>query len=184
MIVRAGLVEHRRDDRDVRQMRAAVERVVQRDHVARLQRGAAIVQHGAHAFAHRAEMHRHVRRVRHQEALGVEDGAGEVQPLLDVDAHRRVLQHRTGLLGHVHEQVVEQLEQHRIGPAAAGRHARREPFGAAQRHVIERGDLRRPAWFHHGGGVGLADQCRARRCGHPPADRSDRTPARCDPCRR
>ena len=66
-------------------------------------------------------MHRHVRRVRHQETLRIEDGAGEIQPLLDVHAHRGVLQHRTGLLGHVHEQVVEQFEQHRIGPAAVGR---------------------------------------------------------------
>ena len=70
-------------------------------------------------------MHRHVRRVRHQEALRVEDGAGEIQPLLDVDAHRGVLQHRARLLGDVHEQVVEQLEQHRIGPAAVGRDAGR-----------------------------------------------------------
>ncbi len=139
-------------------MRAAVERIVQRHHIARLQRFAPIVQHGAHALAHGAEMHRHVRRVCHQIALRIEDGTGEVQPLLDVYAHRGVLQHRTGLLGHVHEQVVEQFEQHRIGPAAVRRDARRETFGAAQRHVIERRDLGCPSRFHHGGGIGLADQ--------------------------
>ena len=121
---------------------------------------APVVQHGAHALAHRAEMHRHVRRVGHQEALGIEDGAGEVQPLLDVHAHRGVLQHRAGLFGDVHEQVVEQLQQHRIGPIAAGGDARRQRLGAAQHHVVERGDFRGPAGLHHGGGVGLADQRR------------------------
>ena len=74
-------------------------------------------QHRAHALAHRAQMHRHMRRVRHQAALGVEDRAGKIQPLLDVHANRRVLQHRAGLFRNVHEQVVEQLQQHRIGPA-------------------------------------------------------------------
>ena len=42
-------------------------------------------------------MHRHMRRVRHQIAVGIEDGAGKVQALLDVHAHGGVLQHRTGL---------------------------------------------------------------------------------------
>jgi hypothetical protein len=119
-------VEHRRDHRHVRQVRAAIVRIVQCHHVARLQRLAAQAQHRAHALAHRAEMHRHVRRVRHQAAVGVEDGAGKIQPLLDVYAHGRVLQHRAGLFRNVHEQVVEQLQQHRVGPAAARRGARRQ----------------------------------------------------------
>jgi hypothetical protein len=38
------------------------------------------------ALAHRAEMHRDVRGVGHQAALGVEDCAGKIKPLLDVES--------------------------------------------------------------------------------------------------
>ena len=127
----------------------------------------AVAQHGAHALAHRAEMHRHVRRVGHQAALGVEDRAGEIQPLLDVDAQRGVLQHRAGLLRHVHEQVVEQFQQHRIGPAAVGGHARRRGLGAAQDHVIERGDLGGPAGLDRPWWRWPRGSAPGRRCGSP-----------------
>ncbi len=172
------LIEHRRNDRHVRQVRAAVERVVERHHVARLQRAAPVAQHRPHALAHRAEMHRHMRRIGHQRALGVEDRAAKIQPLLDVHAHRGVLQHRTGLLGDVHEQIVEQLQQHRIGtlavpPARASRAAR---CGAAQ--MIERGDLRLPLGLDHRGRVGLADQRRSRDPVAGQQIRRDRTPVR------
>ena len=153
-------IEYRRDDGDVRQVGAAVERVVQRDDVAGLQRKAPVIEDGADALAHRAEVDRDVRRVGHQIAVGVEDGAGEVQTFLDVHAHRGVLQHRAGLFGDVHEQVVEQFQQHRIGPFAAGWDARWKRLGAAQDHVVERRDLGGPAGFDDGGGVGLADQGR------------------------
>ena len=56
------------------------------------------------------EMHRHVRCIGDQSAIGVEQGAGEVQPLLDVDRMRRPLQRRSHGLGHAHEAAVEQLQ--------------------------------------------------------------------------
>jgi hypothetical protein len=48
--------------------------------------------HGLDALAHRAQVHRHVRRVGDQVAVGVEERAAEVQPLLDVDRVGGVLQ--------------------------------------------------------------------------------------------
>ena len=105
--VAPGGVEYRGDHGHVGQVSAAVIGVVEGDHVARLQRSLPQPKHGPHAFAHRTEMDRDVRGVGHQPALGVEDGARKIQPLLDVDAERGVLQHRAHLLGDIHEQVVE-----------------------------------------------------------------------------
>ena len=110
--------EHRRDHRDVGQVRAAVVRRVQHEHVAGLHRAGAPVDDRAHAFAHRAEMHRHVRRVGDQVALRVEQRAGEIEALLDVDRVRGVRERHAHLLGDRHEQVVEHFEQHGIGVGA------------------------------------------------------------------
>ena len=66
-------------------------------------------------LAHRAQVHRHVRRVGDQVAVGVEQRAGEIEPLLDVDRVRGVGERHAHLLGDRHEQVVEHLEQHRVG---------------------------------------------------------------------
>ena len=63
-------------------------------------------------------MHRHVRRVGDQVARGIEQRAGEVEPLLDVDRVGGVLQPQAHLLGDGHEQVVEDLEHHRVGLGA------------------------------------------------------------------
>ena len=152
-----GIVEDRRDHRYVGQMCAAVERVIQCHNIAGFKRISPVVQHRAHAFAHGAEMHRNMGRVGHQPALGVEDGAGEIEAFLDVHAHGRVLQHRARLFRDVHEQVVEQLEQHRVRPVAARRHAGGQRLRAAQQHVVQSGDLGGPAGFDQGGGVRLAD---------------------------
>ena len=65
-------------------------------------------------------MHRHVRRIGDQPPVAVEDRAGEVEPLLDVDRIGGVLQHHAHLLGDRHEQVVEDLEHHRVGLGADG----------------------------------------------------------------
>ena len=157
---------NRGDHGHVGQVGAAVIGIVEGDHIARLQRLPPQPQHGLHAFAHRAEMDRDMRRVGHQRALGVEHRARKIQPFLDVDAERCVLQHRAHLLGDVHEQIVEQLEQHRIGLRAAGGHAGRARFGAPQQQVIEIGHLGAPARLDDRGRVGLADQ---RRSGDPVA---------------
>ena len=68
-----------------------------------------------------------MRRVGDQPALGIEERAGEVEALLDVHRIGGVLQRHAHLLGDRHEEVVEDLEHHRV---AVGAH--RE--GALQRH--------------------------------------------------
>ena len=156
----AGGVKHRRNDRDIRQMRAAVERIVQRHDVAGFQRRVAIVQHRAHTLPHRAEVHGHMRSIGDQSAFRIENGAGEIEAFLDVHAHRRVLQHGAGLFRDVHEQIVEQLQQHRIGPVAAGGYAGGQRFGTAQQHMIQRRHLGGPAGFDQGCGIGFPDQRR------------------------
>src|SRR3546814_2909393 len=72
----AGIVEHRRDHRDVRQVGAAVVGGVQRVDVTRPHGRPVLADHRLDRLAHGAEMHRHVRRVGDQVAVGVEDGAG------------------------------------------------------------------------------------------------------------
>jgi hypothetical protein len=121
----ALLVERGRDDGDVGKVRAAVVRVVQHEHVARLDAPGVLADHGLDRLAHRAQVHRHVRRVGDEVALGVEQRAREVQPLLDVHRVRRVLQLQPHLLGDVHEQVVEDLQHHRVDRRADRRGAPR-----------------------------------------------------------
>ena len=63
-------------------------------------------------------MDRHVRGVGDEAAVAVEDRAGEVEPLLDVDRVGGVLERHAHLLGDRHEEVVEHLEHDRIGVGA------------------------------------------------------------------
>src|SRR5688572_9804270 len=82
-------VKHRDDYRDVRQVRPASIRVVQdicvaATYAASVNATTTTVDNGSDALAHRAQVHRDVRSVRDQRARGIEDGAAEVQPFLDV----------------------------------------------------------------------------------------------------
>ena len=95
-------------------MRAPVIRVVQHEHVAGPHGACVFPDHRLDALAHRPQMNRHVRRIGNQVALCVKQGAAEVKALLDVDRVRRVLQLQPHLLGNIHEQIVENLQQHRI----------------------------------------------------------------------
>ena len=141
-------------------MGAAVERVVDHEHVARPDAAGVALLDRLHRRPHRAQMDRHVRRVGDQPAAGVEHGAGEVQPFLDVDRMGGLLQHHAHLLGHAHEQVVEHLQQHRVD-----RGAHRAPFGpgpgAGQGQLAARLAHRPPAVLDHGGGVILDQDRRA-----------------------
>ncbi len=62
--------------------------VVERVDVAWLHPPPVAAYHHFYGFAHRAQVDRDVRRVRDQAAVGVEDRAGEVEALLDVDGVR------------------------------------------------------------------------------------------------
>lgn len=99
-------------------------RVVDRIHVARPHLPAAASEHLLDGLPHRAQMHRNVRGIGDQIAVGVEEGAGEVEPLLDVDGVRGVLQADAHLLGDGHEEAVEDLQHHRVGFGAG-----RDPVG-------------------------------------------------------
>ena len=74
---------------------------------------------------------------------------------------RRVLQHRAGLFRHVHEQVVEQFQQHRIGALAAGGDPRSAGFRCGAGSCGRGCHFCGPAGLDHRGGVGLADQSRS-----------------------
>ncbi len=65
-------------------------------------------------------MHRQMRRVGDQLALGIEQRAREIQALFDVDRVGGILQPQAHLLGDRHEQVVEHFQHHRIDTGADG----------------------------------------------------------------
>ena len=78
-------------------------------------------------------------------AVRVEDRAGEVEPLLDVDRAGGLLEHDAHLLGDVHEQPVEHLETIGSGARwAVGRGAPADAGRPAQHQHAARRD-RRPA---------------------------------------
>ena len=150
---------HRCDDRDVGQVRAAVVGVVQHVDITALHGAGVLADHGLDALAHAAQVHRHVRRVGDQVALGIEQRAAEIEPLLDVDRVGGVLQLQAHLLGDVHEQVVEHLQQHRVGGGACGV-GDGAGLAALQHQVVQCGEPRLPAGLDHGGGVLLGNDGR------------------------
>ena len=165
------VVEHRRHHRDIRQMRAAIIRRVEREDVAGADIPLVLRDDRLDRAVHGAEMHRHVRRVGDEGAGVVEDGAGKVQPFLDVDRGGGVLQRHAHLLGDRHEEVVEDFEQHGIGALATGRTGAesgeaRLLLDALQEDVVLRRRLGRPAGLDDDGLVRLDDQ---RRPLHRPA---------------
>ena len=154
----AGQVD-RRHHRHVRQVGAAVVGVVEHIDIARLH-GRVACDHSLDRLAHRAQVHRHVRRIGDQRALGVEQCTRKIQPLLDVDRVRGVLQPQPHLLGDVHEQVVEHLQHHRVGRRADGLRRSAGPHPAQrERPVIAHAG--QPAGLDHRGGVVLGDHRRA-----------------------
>ncbi len=153
-------VEHRRADGDVRQMRAAVVGGVDGIDVARPDFSLVFADDALDGAIHRAEMHRHVRRVGDQRAVAVKHRAGEIEPLLDVDRIGGVLQRHAHLLGDRHEEIVEHFEHDWIGMGADGAHALkfRDP---PQHQVIFRRQLGLPALFDNDRLVRLDDDGRS-----------------------
>lgn len=62
-----------------------------------------------------------MRCIRHQTAVRSEDGAAEIQTLLDVQAHARFLEGSTHLLGDTHEPVAKDGQLNRIDDVHSGR---------------------------------------------------------------
>ena len=106
--------------RDVWDVRTARVRCVEHEGVARLHGSSAFLQNHPNAFAHGAQMHRHVRCVGDEVALWIKNRTGEIEALLDVDRVAGVGQRHAHLLGNRHEQIVENFKQHRVGCRANG----------------------------------------------------------------
>ena len=112
--------ERGRDDGDVGQVRAAVHGVVGDEDVAALELAAPDGGLGADAGTHAAEVDGEVGRVGDEGTRRVEQGAAVVEPLLDVCAHRRLLQGAAHLFGDGHEAVREDGEEDRVDVGRAG----------------------------------------------------------------
>ncbi len=149
-------VEHRHADREIGNMRAAVVRRVDQIGVAGLYPPLVLADDGFDGAIHRAEMHRHVRRVGNQRADRIEHGTGEIQPLLDVHRIGGVLQRHAHLLGDRHEQIVEHFEHHRVG-LGADRQCALELLHPAQHQVILRRQFGLPAMLDDDGLMRLDD---------------------------
>ena len=92
----------------------------------------------------------------------VEDRAGEVEPLLDVHRIGGVLQRHAHLLGDRHEQVVEDLQHHRIGRRCRWRRAAGSATTRVSTRWFLRGERGLPAVLDDDGLVRLDDERRAR----------------------
>ncbi len=112
-----------------------------------------------HRGAHRAQVHRQVRRVGDEAAVAVEQRAGEVEALLDVHGARRVGERGAHLLGDRHEEVVEDLEEQwrALGRVGRGGRRRRE---APQEQLAGGQHLGLPARLDDGRARRLADDRR------------------------
>ncbi len=141
-------------------MRAAVVRRVDQIGIAGLYPALVLADDGFDGAIHRAEMHRHVRRVGNQRAGRIEHRAGEIQPFLDVHRIGGVLQRHAHLLGDRHEKVVEHFEHHRIGLGADGQSAL-ELLHPAQHQMIFRREFGLPALLDDDGLMRLDDDSRS-----------------------
>ena len=141
----AGVMDGR-DNGDIRQVRAAGERVVDDRHVARSQRPQPL-PHSDEGCWHGAQVDRDVSRLRQQLARRVKQGAGEVAPLFDVCRKRNPLKRDSHFLRRSFEEVAHQLELDGVdvhtrmvcdsAPFAHTARSRAKEFsGAAQQHGL------------------------------------------------
>ena len=143
-------------------MRAAVVRSVEHECIASSHRAGAALNDRLDALAHRSQMHRHVRRVGNQIAFGVEQRAGKIEALLDVDRIRRVGERNAHLLGDRHEKVVEDLEQHRVRGRSDCMPTLQGNF-PLEDEMVALGEGRRPARLDHRRRIFLGNDGRTRK---------------------
>ena len=138
--------DHWRNHSDVGKMRAPRMRRVQHVDVAGLHRGSAFADHRPDRLAHRSEMYRNMRRIRHQPARCVEHRTREIQPLADVHRRGARLQRKAHLLRHAHEAIVENFKQNRIH-TCSDRRARLRRSEARQHKIAIRRHRPAPTGF-------------------------------------
>src|SRR5689334_18155751 len=102
-------------------------------------------------------MHRNMGCVGNERAFGIEDRAGEIEALLDVDAGRRRLESDPHFFGNGHEEVVEYLQANGIDVRAD----RLCPFEGHRTGDDERALARAlcaPAWLDDNGRSGIENE--------------------------
>ena len=154
----ARLVEYRCDGRNIRQMRTTIIRRVEQVNIPRLHVRIGF-NDGFHRTIHRTQMHRHMRCIGDKLACRVKHRARKIEPFLDVDGISRLFQRHPHLFGNRHEQIVENLQHHRIS-RRADRMATGELLGACQNQMLLGGQFALPARFHHGCVMRFNDECR------------------------
>ncbi len=155
-------IEHRDDHRDIGQMGAAAIGIVEHVGIAAPEPAtvtgfAAGLDHARNAVAHAAQMHRDMRGIGDQFAGRIEQRAGKIEALLDVDRGGGGLQHDAHFLGNGHEQIVVDLQPDGIGEGPR-RTAARQRFVALQDQATLDRPLRLPAGFDHRGRGRIDDQ--------------------------
>ena len=119
-----------------------------------------LADHSTDALAHGSQVDRHVRGVGDEVPVRIENGAGEVESFLDVHRVGGLLKGRAHLLGNRHEEVIEDLEHHRVG-FGAHHFASRKRDHARQHEVVTLGKPRLPAGLDDGGAPRFGDDGRA-----------------------
>ena len=117
-----AVAKHRLRRVDVRQMGAAVIRVVERVHVARPQFAAEARQEGPHGVWDRAEVQRQREALGNQASRRVAERGGEVHRVLQVGRPRRAHQRHRHLVHQRRHRMTKQFPLHRIDRAAPGAH--------------------------------------------------------------
>lgn len=100
------------------QVGATMVRIVQDKNIATLHVIFVFANDRFNALSHAAQMDGHVRCIGNQMPFSAEQSAREIQTLFDVDGVGCILQLQAHLFGNVHEQVIENLQQHRVDRGA------------------------------------------------------------------
>ena len=109
----------RRDRSDIRQVGAAMKRIVADHRVPSRQHRPLsttdLPQQILNRITHRPKVHRNVRRIGDQRSLRVEQRTGEIEPLADVHGTTGLTQPFSHAFGNLHETVMEEAEIHWVG---------------------------------------------------------------------
>ena len=107
--------KYRRNQGDIRQVGPTKIRIVKHQHIPALP--LLLLYQVAHGKSHTPQVHRDMRSLRKQLAAGPEQGAGEIQPVLDIGGECGALQHQPHLVADGRDTTGKQLEFDRVhGP--------------------------------------------------------------------